>query len=75
MSAFSNYLENEILDWVNGGSSPTQLAATWVQLFNDSTTANQSQIINSGVVILTNTKPALKFVDFEVIMSNINSLE
>jgi hypothetical protein len=38
MSAFSNYLENEILDWVNGGSFPTQPAATWVQLFNGSPT-------------------------------------
>ena len=38
MSAFSNYLENEILDWVNGGAFPTQPAATWVQLFNGSPT-------------------------------------
>lgn len=36
MSAFSNYLENEILDWVNGGAFPTQPSATWVQLFNGS---------------------------------------
>jgi hypothetical protein len=38
MSAFSNYLENEILDWVNGGAFPTQPSATWVQLFNGSPT-------------------------------------
>jgi len=38
MSAFSNYLENEILDWVNGGAFPTQPEATWVQLFNGSPT-------------------------------------
>jgi hypothetical protein len=36
MGAFSNYLENEILDWVNGGAFPTQPSATWVQLFNGS---------------------------------------
>ena len=34
MSAFSNYLENEILDWINGQAFPTQPSATWVQLFN-----------------------------------------
>jgi hypothetical protein len=38
MSAFSNYLENEILDWVNGGAFPTQPSATFVQLFNGSPT-------------------------------------
>jgi len=38
MSAFSNYLENEILDWVNGGAFPPQPTATWVQLFNGSPT-------------------------------------
>jgi hypothetical protein len=38
MSAFSNYLENEILDWVNGGAFPTQPSATWVQLFDGSPT-------------------------------------
>jgi hypothetical protein len=38
MSAFSNYLENEILDWVNGGAFPSQPSATWVQLFNGSPT-------------------------------------
>jgi hypothetical protein len=36
MGAFSNYLENEILDWVNGGVFPSQPSATWVQLFNGS---------------------------------------
>jgi hypothetical protein len=36
MGAFSNYLENEILDWVNGGAFPSQPSATWVQLFNGS---------------------------------------
>jgi hypothetical protein len=38
MSAFSNYLENEILDWVNGGAFPTQPSATFIQLFNGSPT-------------------------------------
>jgi hypothetical protein len=38
MSAFSNYLETEILDWVNGGAFPTQPSATFVQLFNGSPT-------------------------------------
>lgn len=38
MSAFSNYLENEILDWVNGNAFPTQPSATFVQLFNGSPT-------------------------------------
>ncbi len=38
MSAFSNYMENEILDWINGGAFPTQPSATWVQLFNGSPT-------------------------------------
>ena len=42
MSAFSNYLENEILDWVNGGAFPTQPSATWVQLFNGSPTEDGS---------------------------------
>lgn len=42
MSAFSNYLENEILDWVNGGAFPTQPSATWVQLFNGSPTETGS---------------------------------
>jgi hypothetical protein len=36
MGAFSNYLENEILDWVNGGAFPSQPSATWVQLFDGS---------------------------------------
>ena len=36
--AFSNYMENEILDWINGGAFPTQPSATWVQLFNGSPT-------------------------------------
>ena len=42
MAAFSNYLENEILDWVNGGAFPTQPSATWVQLFNGSPTETGS---------------------------------
>ena len=36
MGAFSNYLENEILDWVNGGAFPSQPSASWIQLFNGS---------------------------------------
>ena len=31
-------MENEILDWINGGAFPTQPSATWVQLFNGSPT-------------------------------------
>lgn len=42
MSAFSNYMENEILDWFNGGAFPTQPSATWVQLFNGSPTETGS---------------------------------
>ena len=38
MSAFSNYLETEILDWINGNAFATQPSATWVQLFNGSPT-------------------------------------
>ena len=38
MSAFSNYLETEILDWINGNAFATQPSATWVQLFNSSPT-------------------------------------
>jgi hypothetical protein len=36
MGAFSNYLENKILDWVNGSAFPSQLSASWIQLFNGS---------------------------------------
>jgi hypothetical protein len=36
--AFSNYMENEILDWINGGAFTTQPTATWVQLFNGNPT-------------------------------------
>jgi len=36
MAAFSNYLENKILDWVNGSAFPSQLSASWIQLFNGS---------------------------------------
>ena len=36
--AFSNYMENEILDWINGGAFPTPPTATWAQLFNGNPT-------------------------------------
>lgn len=42
MSAFSNYLETEILDWVNGVAFSSQPSATWVQLFNGSPTETGS---------------------------------
>ena len=39
MSAFSNYLEEKIVDWINGSPFPGQLSSgTWVQLYTQDPT-------------------------------------